>query len=742
MNTASSRVDARGKVTGAVRYGADRTPDGLAFAMLAESTIAKGRIVDVDTAAAEAVPGVLLVITRFSPDELRSPGFIMAGGYGFQSLQPLLDDRIAYRGQPIALVVADTLLAVAEAAGRVRARYEAEPFAADLDAHGAETVMQSEAIPLPFLADVVVGDADAAFADSTIQVDEAYEHPNQHQVPMELIASVVEWSGDTLIVHEGTQNAGAVRGGLAAQLGLNADHVQVISPYTGGAFGQKNSLQPHIGPLALAARRLGRPVKLVLTRPQTFHMASFRPASRHRVRLGADNSGRLLAAIHEVDHQTSRHDLFPAMYTEVTARLYGVANFRGRQRLVRTDVQTPGYMRAPFEHPAVFAFESAMDELAYATGQDPVALRLSNDTSTDPVTGQPFSSRHLAECLRRGAERFGWAARKPEPGSMRSGDGSLTGWGVAVGAYPALIAPAIAHVSASSGGQVTVEVDGHEMGQGIRSAIGFLVAGDLGIALADVNVGIGDTRVAPQHLTAGSWGTATALPAVQSALHALRQRLDVKEEGPVDIAAAVSQTGQQAVDVQVTTLAPGQPPETIERSQAGLVAVGGPVYPGFTAFSFIAHFAEVQIEPATCLVRVPRVISVADCGRVASPVTAASQLRGGVIWGIGAALRERSEVDPRFGGFVNPTLEEYPIPVNADIGTIEVDFIDEPDPLLNPVGVKGLGEVSMVGVAAAICNAIFHATGQRHRRLPVRIEDLLLPLNERESLVLDLAAAS
>jgi xanthine dehydrogenase YagR molybdenum-binding subunit len=507
VNTASARVDARGKVTGTVRYGADQTPDGLAYAALAESTIARGRVIDVDIAAAEAVPGVLLVITRFSPDELRSPGFIMAGGYSFQSLQPLLDDRIAYRGQPISLVVADTLVAATEAAARIRARYEAEPFAAGMDAESAETLLQSEAIPLPFVADIALGDADAAVASSAVQVDQVYEHPNQHQVPMELIASVVEWRGDTLIVHEGTQTASGVRGGLAMQLGLDVGQVEVIAPYTGGGFGKKNSVQPHIGPLALAARRLGRPVKLVVTRPQTFHMASFRPASRHHVRLGADGSGRLLAAIHEVDHQTSRHDLFSAMYTDVTARLYGAANFRGRQRLVRTDFQTPGYMRAPFEHPGVFAFESAIDELAYVTGQDPVALRLNNDTGTDPVTGQPFSSRHLAECLRRGAQRFGWATRKPEPGSMRAADGSLTGWGVAAGTYPALIAPAIAYLSAHTGGQVTVKVDGHEMGQGIRSAIALLVAGNLGIALADITVAIGDTRVAPQHLTAGSWGT-------------------------------------------------------------------------------------------------------------------------------------------------------------------------------------------------------------------------------------------
>ena len=284
--TVLPRVDARDKVTGALRYGADRVPDQVAYAMLTPSAIGKGRVVSVDTAAAEAVAGVRLIITRIDPGELKSAGFLAADGYGFQSLQPLTGDRIAYRGQPIALVVADTLIAATEAAELITASYETEPFALTIDADGTETVAQAEAIPVPALADTVAGDADAAFAASPVQVDVTYDCPQQHQVPMELIASVVEWRGDTLVVHEGTQSAGAIQNGLARQLGIDAGQIEVISPYAGGAFGQKNSLQPHIGPLAIAARQLGRPVKLVMPRTQTFQQASFRPASRHRVRLG------------------------------------------------------------------------------------------------------------------------------------------------------------------------------------------------------------------------------------------------------------------------------------------------------------------------------------------------------------------------------------------------------------------------------------------------------------------------
>ncbi len=722
--TDTRRVDAYEKVTGQAAYGTDRVPEGVAYATLALARIGRGRVTRVDTTAAEAVPGVLLAVTRFDAEELRGAGFIMGGGFSFQSLQPLLDDHIAYRGQPIALVVAETLVAATEAAELVTAEYDTEPFAVHLDAEGATTLVQEEAIPLPFLADIKVGDADAAVDASPVRIDSTYEYAAQHAVPMELNGAVVEWRGDTLVVHEGTQNAAALRHGLAQQLGIDAAHIEVRSPYVGGGFGQKNSLQPHLGPLALVARRLGRPVKLVLARTQTFHNGSFRPATRHRVRLGADASGKILAAVHEVDQQTSRHDLFPAMHTEVTSRLYGFPAFRGRHRLVQTDVQTPGYMRAPFESSAAFAFESAVDELAYATGQDPVALRLANDTMTDPVTGRPFSTRFLAECLRRGAEEFGWADRNPEPGSMRADDGSFIGWGVAAGNYPGSIVPAVAHLTAEASGCVTVGVDGHEMGQGIRSAIALLVANDLGIPARDVEVRVGDTRFAAQHLTAGSWGTASALPAVHSGLRELRKHLNAADTGEVDVAAAVERAGHP-VEVEASALGPGQPPEALDQAKAGHLAISGPVFPEFSTFSWVAHFVEVRVEPTTCRIRVPRVVSVVDCGRVASPVTAASQVRGAVVWGIGGALREESLADDRFGGFLNSTLEEYPIMVNADVHRVDVAFVDEPDLLFNPVGVKGLGEVAMVGVAAAVANAVHHATGKRHHRLPIRLDDLL-----------------
>ncbi|WP_433362291.1 xanthine dehydrogenase family protein molybdopterin-binding subunit [Actinoplanes sp. CA-142083] len=702
MTTKPTRVDAHDKVMGKALFGTDRVPDGLAHAAFATSTINKGRVSSVDTSRASSVPGVQLVLTRV---ELKSPGYIMAEGYGVQSFQPLVSDEIAFRQQPIALVVADDPVTATYAASLISATYEEEKFAVTLDDPNATVLVQEQAIPLPFLADIKVGDADSAVAGAEVQIDETYEHPSQNPAPMELLASVIEWHGDEVVIHEGTQNAGALRNGLAQQLGIPPEKVTVLSPYAGGGFGQKNSLQTHIGPLAIAARQLGRPVKLVLTRPQVFHNGSFRPLSRHRVRLGADRTGKIQAIVHEIDQQTSRHDLFPAMYTDVSSRFYGFSAFRGRQRLVQTDVQTPGYMRAPFEHPLAWALESAVDELAYAAGVDPVSLRLRNDVTNDPVTGLPFSSRHVAECLNRGAEMFGWDKRPAEPGNWIDEDGAQIGWGVALGAYPASTTPAVARVTAEADGSVTIGVDGHEMGQGIRSAVTLLAADMLGLSPDRITIGLGDTRAAPQHLTAGSWGTASALPAVRAALLQLRE-LDATR--PVTV-----------------TATNGLPDDLMAHARRGLVTAVGPVYEKFVAFSFIAHFVEVRVERWTRRIRVPRVVSVADCGTVASPVTAAGQVRGGVVWGLGAALREHLEIDPRYGGFVNSTLEEYPLSVNADIGSIEVDFVNRPDYLLNPVGVKGLGEVSMCGVAGALANAVHHATGKRVRKLPITLVDML-----------------
>lgn len=715
------RIDAQQKVRGATLFGADHARPDMLHAALAVATIAKGRIVGMNTQAAAARPNIRLILTHEDLGHIRPAGFIMAGGFAFQSLQPMLSPIIAYRGQPIALVVAATLEAASEAAALIDATYVTESASVTLDAPGAETVE----LRAPQIS---AGDADRAFAQAQVKIDAGFSTAAQHHNPIELIATVAEWKDGNLTVQEGTQNAEAVRHGLAAALGLSPDRVQVISPFVGGGFGQKYALQMQTVLAAVAAQRLGRAVKLMVPRGQIFHDASFRPAIRQRVRLGADHAGNMLAAIHEVDAQTSRHDLFPASYVAAASRLYGIKNFRGRERLVRTDVQTPGYMRAPFEHAACFALECCVDELAYRLGQDPLALRLANDTAIDPISKLPFSSRHVSECLRRGAERFGWSKRIMAPQSMRGPDGSFIGWGVAIGAYPCSITPAIARLKVTGDGGVFISIGGHEMGQGIRTALAAMVAHKLGVSPAEVVVRIGDTRAAPQHLTAGSWGTASTVPAASDAADAILKGLAKLAPGsppgrtPAQILKAA---GRACLEVEVRRKAPGQTDAIYGRLIAGHMAYAGPVFAKFVTFSYSAHFVEVSVGPTTPQVRVSRVVSVVDCGRVISPRTAASQVRGGVVWGIGAALREASEAEPRYGGFLNADLADYMVPVNADIGSIEVEFIDKPDFSFNSAGVKGLGEISLVGVAPAIANAVYHATGRRLRDLPIRIEHLL-----------------
>jgi xanthine dehydrogenase YagR molybdenum-binding subunit len=715
------RVEAQEKVRGVTMFGADHARPDMLHAALAVATIAKGRIVGMDTQAAAARPGIRLILTHEDLGHIKPAGFIMARGFAFQSLQPMLSPIIAYRGQPIALVVADTLEAASEAAALIEATYATEPASVTLDAPGAETVE----LRTPQIS---AGDADRAFAQAAVKIDASFTTAPQHHNPIELIATVAKWKDGRLTVQEGTQNAEGVRHGLAFALGLASDRIEVISPFVGGGFGQKYALQMQTVLVAFAAQRLARAVKLVVPRGQIFHDASFRPAIRQRVRLGADNAGNILAAIHEVDAQTSRHDLFPASYVAASSRLYGIKNFRGRERLVRTDVQTPGYMRAPFEHAACFALECCVDELAYRLGRDPLALRLANDTAIDPISKLPFSSRHVGECLRRGAERFGWDKRTMAPQSMRGPGGSFIGWGVAIGVYPCSITPAIARLKVTADGGVFFSVGGHEMGQGIRTALAQTVAHKLGVSPAEVVVLIGDTRAAPQHLTAGSWGTASTVPAASEAADAILQGLAKLAAGsapgrtPAQILKAA---GRASLEVEVRKKAPGQTDAIYGRLTTGHMSYAGPVFSKFVTFCSSAHFVEVCVEPTTQQVRVPRVVSVVDCGRVINPRTAASQVRGGVVWGVGAALREASEAEPRYGGFLNTDLAEYLVPVNADIGAIEVEFIDKPDFSFNSAGVKGLGEISLVGVALAIANAVYHATGRRLRDLPIRIEHLI-----------------
>ena len=720
MSTASfpdrPRVDAGDKVLGATLYPGDVPVERLLHAMMVPSRIAKGTITEIDTSAALRVPGVVRVLT---PEDFPPPPPVVENGP--PPPPPTLERRIAYRGQPVALVVAETLEAAIEGAEAVWPTYTTEPFAAVIDSEGGVRDLGE---------DITFGNAEAALSNAAVTVEGDFSSPTQHHNPIELLVTTAVWEGGRLTIHECTQSSAGTRGATARALRLDPGIVDVKSAYIGGGFGQKGGLgQRQTAIVAHAAMLLGRPVKIVTPRGQIFHLATYRPRSRHRVRLGATAEGKMVAARYDVEQEQSRHGIFPcAEYHEATCRLYGIENYRGTSADIRIDRQPPGWMRGPHPQAACFAFESAVDELAYKLGHDPVALRIANDGQVDPRTGHPYSSRYLNECLEEGARRFGWSSRTREPGSMKAADGTQIGWGVACGAYPSMMVPAIATLRIGADGSTRYAASGHEMGQGIRSAIAMVLLEGLQIDPDKLEIVIGDTTAAPQHMTAGSWGSAGAVPVASKAAARMRDavtELLAGREIAGNLHRQLAMVRRPSLQIEVSELGPGQGPEALQSLRRGAYAVAGPEYPTFTAMSYIAHFVEVRIEPTTRRVRVPRVVSIADCGRVISPRTAASQVRGGVVWALSAALREATEIDPRYGGYLNNDLADYVVAVNADIGDIDVGFIDRPDLLANSAGLKGLGEVAMVGASPAIANAIFHATGRRLRDLPIRIEHLL-----------------
>lgn len=711
------RFDARDKVTGATKFVADIAFPNVLYAMLAPARIAKGRVTGIDTAAALNVAGVVRVLT--DADFLLAEQPATGTAAAFPPPPPTLTRQVSYYGEPIAVVLAETLEAVIEGAEAVRAIYTAEPFISLMTASGTgrEPVKP-----------VVAGDAAAAMSRAATTVEVEYQCPAQHHNPIELLPTTAVWQNGRLTIYESTQAATLVKMNTAGALRLDPALIDVKSSYVGGGFGQKGAGQRQTALIARAAMLTGRPVKLVLPRGQIFQNATFRPFSKHKIKIGADAAGKMIAVEYDAAHQQSREGHFAPEYHDVTTQLYGIADYHGTAADVRIDTQAPGYMRAPHPHPACFAFESAVDELAYKLGRDPVAFRLAHDTTTDPMTGRMLSSRFLKECMIEGARRFGWERRNPKPASTVLPDGTQVGWGVGCGAYPALVSANIVTLEVFANGATRLALAAHEMGQGIRSVIAGVLLRELDIDPDKLEIVIGDTSAAPQHATGGSWGTASVAPAVENAAQQLKaqtaQLLGGRKIGG-NLHRQLATVRRPSVQVEVAQLAPGQPQQALMGLRMAGFAVAGPNFHQFTSYSYIVHFVEVRVEPRTRRVRLPRVVSIADCGRVVSPRTAASQVRGGVVWAIGSALREESEVDPRFGGWLNNDLADYVVPVNADIGEIEVDFVDRPDPVLSTIGAKGLGEVAMVGASAAIANAIFHATGRRIRRMPIRIEHLL-----------------
>src|SRR6266699_782303 len=681
------RIDGPKKVTGAATYAFEYSVEGVMYAFPVQSTIARGRVGSIDASAARRLPGVVTVLSHENAPRLAS--------LDNAELAVFQSDAVAYRGQFVAAVVAETLEIARQAADLVMVCYEEQPHDVELRADRTD-LYKPEKVNPSYETDTESGDVEAALAQAAVSLDHTYTTPTYHNNPLEPHATVAMWSDNGVTLYDANQGAHRIRDDVAQAFGLPLERVRVISPYVGGAFGSKAFTHPHVILTVMAAQVAARPVKFALTRQQMFAMVGYRTPTIQRIRLGADSNGRLTAIAHDVIEQTSTIHEFAEQTAVATRMMYAAPNRRTTHRLARLDVPVPTFMRAPGECPGMFAIESAIDELAVASGLDPIELRIRNEPAVDPETGHPFSSRNLVACLREGAQRFGWAQRDPTPGTRREGRW-LSGTGVAASTYPHYQFPAIALAQVDHAGNYQVRIDATDIGTGAWTALTQIAADELEVPPERVHLEIGDSALPKAGLAGGSAGTASWGWAIFDAAQKLRARLHEEYGGIV-------------------------PADGLEASGAFDT---NPEAQQFSMHAFGAQFAEVRVNVDTGEVRVPRLLGVFAAGRIINPKTARSQLLGAMTMGLSMALHEQSVLDPRFGDYVNHDFAGYHIATNADVGAIDVTWIDEEDLHVNPMGAKGIGEIGIVGTAAAIANAVFHATGIRVRDLPITLDKLL-----------------
>jgi xanthine dehydrogenase YagR molybdenum-binding subunit len=697
-----NRVDGRAKVTGAARYAAEVAVPDLLHAALVSSTVSKGRIAAIDTTAAERAPGVHAVITYRNAPRLpyrpftERPAVDPAAG---QQLRVFQDPDVLFSGQPIAVVVAETREQARQAAALVGVTYQTTTARTRFEPRRGRPPRAGQP------GESRRGAAVRAFGRAPVRIDATYRHPREHHNAMELHATIAAWQGDRLTLHDKTQWVYNDRAEIAHVFGIPDDAVRVVSPYVGGAFGSALRTWPHVTIAAVAARHVGRPVSLELTRRELYTSVGFRPQTEQRVALGARRDGRLTAIVHEVTAQTSTHEDYVEETLAPPRVTYACPNVLSRYRLVTMATNTPCWMRAPGVVTGGFALEVAMDELAVALGLDPVALRLINYARRDPDEDQPWSSNELKACYRLAAERFGWSRRSSVPRSMTE-NGLLVGYGMATAIYPASRSPASAVATLFADGTAQVRTAASDMGPGTYTALAQVAAETLGVDLAGVRVEIGDTEWPEAPVHGGSITMASVGSAVQAACQSLSarlRRLPVEADAPADRLRA----------------------NELDRMDASARAEPGDESEELSSYAFGAVFAEVRVDPALSTVRVPRIVGAFDAGRVINPKLARSQCIGGMVGGLGMALLEQAEWDPRFGRVMNANLAEYLVPVNADVVKLDALFVPSDDRRFNPLGAKGLAEIGICGVAPAIVNAVYHATGRRVRDLPITPEKLL-----------------
>ncbi|AXE90383.1 xanthine dehydrogenase family protein molybdopterin-binding subunit [Streptomyces sp. Go-475] len=691
VGTAHTRVEGRDKVTGAARYAAEIPFAELAHGWLVLSTVARGRVRAVDTEAVLGMPGVLAVLHHHNAPRVDSDFVGLLGVPPDPTAALFQHDRVPHLGWPVALVVAETSEQAREAAETLVVRYDQEPHDVAFSA-GREP----EAYTLDGHAQAVIEKGDLAdrLAASAVVVDAEYTTPEEYHNPMEPHAATARWEGGRLEVVDSNQGTTWVAGELANLFSLDPASVRVRSEHVGGGFGSKG-VRAHQVAAVMAATVLRRPVRVVMTRRQMFSLAGYRSPTAQRVRLGADADGRLRALEHRSLNQTSAVHDFVEPSAAASRAMYAADAHHTASRILRLDVPTPTWMRAPGEAPGSFALESALDELAERCGVDPIELRVRNEPEVGPVSGLPFGSRNLIACFREGARRFGWADRDPRPGVRRDGRW-LLGTGTAGASFPVVAMPSTAAVTAEADGTFTVRVNAADIGTGARTALTLVAADALEVPTDRVRVRIGDSDLGPAMIAGGSMGTRSWSWAVRTAAEELRGSLvpgaDVPPEGVTVRSDTTEATGALAQK---------------ERHSYG------------------AQFAEVAVDPTTGEVRVRRMLGIFAAGRIVNPLTARNQLVGGMVWGLSMALHEEAVRDRASGGVYGADLAGYHVAAHADVPHIEADWVDDPDPD-DPVGIKGIGEVGIVGAAAAVANAVWHATGVRHRNLPIRPDRVLL----------------
>lgn len=739
-----SRVDGPLKVTGRAMYASDHCFPGMLYAVPVGATIANGKLDSVDASLAEKMPGVRAVYHRANIGKLfkvainkdfSSPGMTMLD----ENRPPFHDDVIRYYGQYIAVIVADTFEQAKAAARKVRAAYTSEKPNVRSELLSENKDKDSKSAPTTAEAPSVEserGHAEKAFASADTKIDATYYLPPETHVPIELHATVAVWDGDTFTLHESTQAVVNHQSVMAQMLGVPIEKVRVISKFLGSGFGGKLWPWPHDALACAASRHLNHPVKLVLSRSQTFESVGHRPACEQRIRISASSHGRFNSIIQEYANHTSILDDYEENCGEATPYFYSTPNLRITSHLVRRNIGTPTSMRGPGAVPGLFALESAVDELAIALKMDPVELRIKNEPKKDESKKLPFSSRHAVECYKTGAEKFGWANRTPEVGSMKR-DGMTIGWGMAGASWMAERLATSATVEMRDDGNARAACATQDIGTGTYTVIAAVTAEKLGITPEKVQVALGDSKLPPGPISGGSMATGSVIPALCSAADKAIQMLTkaaVELEGtpfykkkPDEIEFRegklfLKSGGQGVAFADILKKASFRNIVGEGRSES---TFAGKSKPKFSMHSYGAQFVEVTWQPEIARLRVSRGVTVIDAGRIVNPLAGRNQVEGAFVMGIGMALLEQVMYDQRWGSPINNNLADYIVATNADHADHEVIFLDYPDYELNPMGARGIGEIGLAGVAPAICNAVYHATGKRFRRLPITIEDLL-----------------